>query len=131
MITQEIKIHTEPEPPKITVITSSTTTKSAQGNVVPFKQTGFSTGGWTYHELQKEQTRAYNLNIKVGTKWKYPNSNSWVEILGFNLAPADITSVDGSPCILRGRRMSTIDPRTDLIFNYSIDEILEMEQVND
>ena len=92
MITQEIKIHTEPEPPKITVITSSATTKSAQGNVVPFKQTGFSTGGWTYHELQKEQTRAYNLNIKVGTKWKYPNSNSWVEILGFNLAPPDIVT---------------------------------------
>ena len=97
MIIQEIKIHTEPEPPKITVISPSTATKSAQDNVVPFK----STGGWTYHELQKEQTRAYNLNIKVGTKWKYPNSNSWVEILGFNLSPADITSVDGSPCILR------------------------------
>jgi len=131
MITQEIKIHTEPEPPKITGIQSSTTYKSAQGNVVTFKQTGFSAVTWTYHELQKEQTRAYNLNIKVGTKWKYPNSNSWVEIMGFNLAPADITSVDGSPCILRGRRMSTIDPRTDLIFNYSVDEILEMEQVND
>ena len=34
MIIQEIKIHTEPEPPKITVISPSTTTKSAQGNVV-------------------------------------------------------------------------------------------------
>ena len=131
MIIQEIKIHTELEPPKVTVIPSHTTTKSAQGNIVTFKQTGFSTVNWTYHELQKEQTRAYNLNIKVGTKWKFPNSNSWVEIMGFNLAPADITSVDGSPCILRGRRMSTIDPRTDLIFNYSVDEILEMEQVND
>ena len=131
MIIQEIKIHTEPEPPKVTVIPPSTTTKSAQGNVVTFKQTGFSAVIWTYHELQKEQTRAYNLNIKVGTKWKFPNSNSWVEIMGFNLAPADITSVDGSPCILRGCRMSTIDPRTDLIFNYSVDEILEMEQVND
>lgn len=131
MITQEIKIHAEPEPPKATVITSYTPTKSAQGNVVPFKQTGFSTEGWTYHELQKEQTRAYNLNIKVGTRWKFPNSNSWVEILGFNLTPTNMTSVDGSPCIIRGRRMSTIDPRTDLIFNYSVDEILEMEQVND
>src|SRR5574343_1439934 len=123
MIIQEIKIHAEPEPPKVTVIPPSTTTKSAQGNVVTFKQTGFSAVTWTYHELQKEQTRAYNLNIKVGTKWKFPNSNSWVEIMGFNLAPADITSVDGSPCILRGRRMSTIEPRTDLIFNYSVDEI--------
>ena len=131
MIIQEIKIHPEPEPPKVIVIPPSTTTKSAQGNVVTFKQTGFSAVTWTYHELQKEQTRAYNLNIKVGTKWKFPNSNSWVEILGFNLAPANITSVDGSPCILRGRRMSTIDPRTNLIFNYSVDEILEMEQVND
>jgi len=134
MIIQEIKLH--PEPVVVTYTPPTTPVKqtplvSATGNILPFNPKPTIGTPWTYLELQEEQKRAYDNGIKVGTKWRFPHSQTWIEVVGWQLTPAYTTSVDNSPCIVKGKRKSPVDLRDDLIFNYSVDEILEMEIVND
>ena len=137
MITGEIKLYKEPEPykpPPVVTVTATVVTppqqKSANGNILPFNTK--VTPEWRFFELQKEQNRAYNLGVRIGTKWRLsPGAHAWVEILGFNMTPEYISTIDGKPAIIRGSRRSKLDTRTDLNFSYTVDEILEMELVDD
>ena len=123
MIIQEIKLHPEP-----TIVTYQPIVNT---NILPFEKKPTTGTHWSYLELSEQQQVAIKLGMNIGTKWRYPHSQTYIEIVGWQLAPAYINTVDGNPCIIRGKRKSPADLREDLVFNYSVEELCGMEQVND
>ena len=129
MITAEIKLHKEPEP-IVTVMCGSYTKPPANtNNIIPFAA---NVGRYfTQFELMAEQTRAINSGIKMGTRWKVKNSIITVQIVGWNITAGKQEVIDDKPAVIRGQRITAFDAKGPIEFNYSVDEILEMEQVND
>jgi len=119
MIIQEIKLHPEPTP-------YVPTTPPKQNTVGPFNAKGAV--NWSFHELTMEQTKAINCGMRIGTRWRYKGSDTFIEIMGWQLTPTYVTTCQGSPAIIRARRYTKIAPNNqEFIFNYTIDELLEME----
>ena len=131
MILAEIKLHEEPTPPVTTALYTSYTkpAKQEKSNVIPFNNgVGMF---FSQFELNQEQTRAFNSNIRLHTKWRVKGSFITITVVGWNMLSGKHEVIDGKPAIIRGRRESPVDTKGSMEFNYSVDEILEMELVND
>ncbi len=120
MITGEINLHEEPKPVYVNNY------KPAQ----PLTQEVLNAFGvhFTQFELNKEQTRAFNEGIRNGTKWRHKSAPCIVTIEGWNLIPGKLECIDGLPAIIRGKRETIAAPGQTMYFNYTVDEILEMEK---
>lgn len=119
MITQTLQNYDEPKPV-----------------VVPRKEPPpayiyLNTGGikFTQKEINDEWNRARAKDIKVNDVFIWPNSACKVTILGFNFDPDKMESEHFKPCVVRAKR--DLPHNAPLTFNYTVDEILEMERVND
>jgi hypothetical protein len=130
VITQELKLYQEPEPPKppvviVTYPTKTTTPPSNPANNYNF----YGTKRFSQWELNTEQARAFNNGIRMYNK--YLNSQGHeVEVIAWNmLASHDIEVIDGKPAIITGRRKNFMGGK-DFEFQYSVDEILQMEAVH-
>lgn len=129
MITAEIKLHKEPEPVVTVMYGGYTKPPANTNNVLPFAA---NVGCYfTQFELLAEQTRAINFDIKIGTRWKVKNSIITVQIVGWNITAGKQEVIDDKPAIIRGQRITAFDAKGPIEFNYSVDEILEMEKVYD
>ena len=120
MIIQEIKLHPEPLPYTPPVKT---------GEVIPFNTKPIAQV-WSYTELAQLQKDAIAMGINIGTKWKYKGSDVYIIVQSWNITPAYVTICNDQPCIIRAQRKSPFDnTNSTFVFNYSIEELLEMEKM--
>lgn len=129
MIKAEIKRHTEPAP---YVYTHSTTQPAVKvGGALlqlPYGSTKTAVNLFSQIECNSAHQACLKEGINIGNKYRVKNNHVTIEIIGFKLAAPYVDSIEGQPAIIRGKRISLMDTK-EFEFDYSLDEILEMEKV--
>ena len=120
MIQQEIKLYEEP-----TTIT--------YGNNYKSKYNGTLYGSYYMEDIPSELDFNNALidakkQFKIGQRYKYKSSGSMVEIIAFETDRHKAAIYQDSPGVLVGRRVTTTGEYAPT-YNYSVPEILEMEEV--
>lgn len=124
MIIEEMKMWPEPTPP--VVYNGSVFPKQSQ---LPVTVTPpFNKNKVTQFDINKEWTRGTKAGIKFGNLYGPKGSYMRIKIVGYNFDPATVEVQDGMPCVIKAERLSTVTQKP-MIFDYTVDEILEMEQI--
>jgi len=119
MIQQEIKLYEESIPYKHTPTVAYSATGQPVVNYGTWGRTLFTSA-----DVAAERSRAAICNIKIGSRFRYVNGNSEIEVVSYETNPLLCEDVDGFPAILKARRTHPIDALTHSTFHYTVAELI-------
>lgn len=129
MIIEEMKMWPEPAPIPVTTYVGNVFIPNNNNlpatTTPPFNQ---NKGATTQFEINKEWNRAQKAGMKYGNQYCFKGSHYKVKIVGYNLDPATMEMQEGIPCVIKGERAMRVGDKP-VVFNYTVEEILEMDQV--
>ena len=119
MITQEIKIHDEPQP----TYNYSPPTKWTQHNLY----------GSAFDDVPTEAEYQMHLKMarerfKIGSRYKYKTSTAMIEIIGFETDIKKTAIYGDDPGVILGKRVAG-DGEYAPVYNYSISEMEDMLEI--